>query len=53
MQLTQRAHKLAASGKKTESRLRKVEEEIDRVAAQLWGITEELVEVLKALDDLG
>ena len=37
----------------TEAELRQVEEEIDRLAAQLWGITEEeLEEIRRALTEL-
>jgi hypothetical protein len=39
--LSQRAHQLAAQGKATQAELRRVEEEIDRKAAELWGLSEE------------
>jgi len=52
--LSERAHALAAQGKDGEAELRRVEAEIDRLAAQLWGITdEELEEIRRALADLG
>ncbi|MDP2935652.1 MAG: N-6 DNA methylase, partial [Dehalococcoidia bacterium] len=52
--LSQRAHQLAALGKQGEAELRRVDEEIDRVAARLWGITEEeLEEIGRALAELG
>jgi len=51
--LSQRAHQLAVSGKEGEAELGGVEEEIDRLAAQLWGITdEELAEIRRALAEL-
>ena len=51
--LSQRAHQLAALGKEGEAELRRVEEEIDRLAARLWGITqEELEEIGRALAEL-
>ena len=51
--LSQRAHQLAASGKEGEAELGGVEEEIDRLAAQLWGITgEEMGEIRRALAEL-
>jgi len=51
--LSQRAHRLAALGKEGEVELRRVEQEIDRLAAQLWGITqEELEEIRQALAEL-
>ena len=51
--LSQRAHQLAASGKEGEAELPSVEGEIDRLAAQLWGITEdELEEIRRALAEL-
>jgi hypothetical protein len=51
--LSRRAHQLAASGKEGEAELRSVEEEIDRLAAQLWGITdEEMDEIRRALAEL-
>ncbi len=52
--VSQRAHQHAALGKVAEAALRQVEEEIDRLAAQLWGLTEEeLVEVQRSLKELG
>ncbi|MDO8612735.1 MAG: hypothetical protein Q7R32_07920 [Dehalococcoidia bacterium] len=52
--LSQRAHRAAIQRKTGEAETRRVEEEIDRVAAQLWGITdEELEEIGQALADLG
>jgi hypothetical protein len=51
--LSQRAHQLAALGKDGETELCQVEEEIDRAAARLWGITEEeLEEIVRALAEL-
>ncbi len=51
--LSQRAHQLAALGNEGEGELRRVEEEIDRLAAQLWGMTqEELGDVRQALAEL-
>jgi len=51
--LSGQAHKLAAEGKGGEAELRRVETEIDRLAAQLWGITEEeLAEIRQALANL-
>jgi hypothetical protein len=51
--LSQRAHQLAALGKEGAAELPRVEEEIDRLAARLWGITqEELVEIGRALAEL-
>lgn len=52
--LSERAHQLAAQGKDGEAELRRVEKEIDRLAAQLWGITKkELADIRQALADLG
>jgi hypothetical protein len=52
--LSDKAHKLASQGKDGEADLRRVEEEIDRLAAQLWSITqEELAAIRQALADLG
>jgi len=49
--LSQRAHELAARGEK--EKLWEVEEEIDRKAAQLWGLTgEELREIKRSLEEL-
>jgi hypothetical protein len=51
--LSQRAHELAVLGKEGEAELGRVEEEIDRLAAQLWGITdEEMDEIRRALAEL-
>jgi hypothetical protein len=51
--LSRRAHELAALGKEGEAELRSVEEDIDRLAAQLWGITgEEMEEIRRALAEL-
>ena len=52
--LSQRAHQLAARGKTAEAELRQVESEIDRLAAQLWGLTEEeLAQVQRSLQEAG
>ena len=51
--LSERAHRLAAVVKEGETELRQVEGEIDRAAAELWGITEEeLEEIRRALAEL-
>ena len=51
--LSQRAHQLAAFGESSEKELRDVEEEIDRKAAELWGLTEEeLKEVQTSLEEI-
>ncbi|MDP2855507.1 MAG: N-6 DNA methylase [bacterium] len=51
--LSQRAHQLAAQGKTAEAELRQVEEKIDGVAAQLWGLTEqEMAEIRRGLEEL-
>ena len=51
--LSQRAHQLAASGKEGEAELSSVEGEIDRLAAELWGITdEEMEEIRRALAEV-
>jgi len=51
--LSDKAHKLAAQGKGGEAALRRVEEEIDRLAARLWGITKkELADIRQALAEL-
>jgi hypothetical protein len=51
--LSQRAHQLAALGKEGEAELGRVEQEIDRLAAELWGITQvELEEIGRALAEL-
>jgi hypothetical protein len=45
-----KAHQLAAQGKSGEAELRRVETEIDRLAARLWGLTKkELAEIQRAL----
>ncbi|MBI2853775.1 MAG: hypothetical protein HYX87_02500 [Chloroflexi bacterium] len=51
--LSRRAHHLAAQGRKDAlNELRPVEEEIDRKAAELWGITpEELTEIRRSPDE--
>ena len=50
---SQRAHQLAALGKEAQAELARVEEEIDRLAAELWGITQvELEEIGRALAEL-
>jgi len=46
--LSQRSHQLAAQGKEGEEELRRVEEEIDRQAAELWGLTEEELKDIQA-----
>lgn len=52
--LSQRAHRHAGQGQAAEAELRQVEEEIDRQAARLWGLSqEELTAVQKALVELG
>jgi hypothetical protein len=52
--LSQRAHQFAARGADGVAELRLVEAEIDRLAAQLWGITaDELAEIGRALVELG
>lgn len=52
--LSQRAHRAAAKGDAGKAELHHAEEEIDRVAARLWGITgDELAEIRQALEDLG
>lgn len=51
--LSQRAHQLAAKGKDPGNELIQVEEEIDRKAAELWGITtKELAEIRRSLHEL-
>jgi hypothetical protein len=42
--LSQKAHQLAALGKDSEKELRRVEEEIDRKAAELWELSGEELE---------
>ena len=46
--LSQRAHQLGAQGKEGEEDLRRVEEEIDHKAAELWGLTDEELENVQA-----
>ncbi len=49
--LSQRAHELAAKGEK--KALKEIEEEIDRKAAELWGISKsELAEIKRSLAEL-
>ena len=55
--LSQRAHALAprayAGDEKARAELKQVEEEIDRAAARLWGLTdEELAEIKRSLEEL-
>lgn len=55
--LSRRAHELAPAAyngdKAARAELRRVEEEIDRAAAQLWGLTEEeLAEIRRSLEEL-
>ena len=51
--LSQRAHQLAAKGKDVGNELLQVEEEIDRKAAELWGLTdEELKDIQAALREI-
>ena len=51
--LSHRAHQFAAKGKDAENELLQVEEEIDRKAAELWGITtEDLAEIQRSLNEL-
>jgi len=55
--LSQRAHKLAPlafnGDKAAQNELRRVEEDIDRAAAQLWGLSEEeLAEIRRSLEEL-
>jgi hypothetical protein len=50
-ELSQRAHELAAAGDKKV--LKAVEDEVDRAAAELWGLTgEELAEIRRSLEEL-
>ena len=46
--LSQRAHQLAVFGESSEKELRDVEEEIDRKAAELWGLTDEELKDIQA-----
>ncbi len=49
--LSRRAHQLAAEGVREARRLRKIEGDIDRLAARLWGLTgPELQEIQHALE---
>ena len=51
--LSQQAHQLTALGKEGEEQLRRVEEEIDRKAAELWGLTEdELKQIQTSLKEI-
>ena len=51
--LSQRAHQLAAFGESSEKELHQVEEEIDRQAAELWGLTDkELKEIQTSLKEI-
>ena len=45
---SQRAHQLAAQGESSEKELHDVEEEIDRKAAELWGLTDEELKDIQA-----
>lgn len=47
-ELSQRAHELAAHGEEKAEELREVEEEIDQLAAELWGLTDEELKEIKA-----
>jgi hypothetical protein len=50
--LSQAAHAATAAGEA--ARVQEIEAEIDRLAAQLWGLTaEELKEIQKSLEELG
>lgn len=46
--LSQQAHRLAAFGENSEKELHQVEEEIDRKAAELWGLTDEELKDIQA-----
>jgi hypothetical protein len=49
--LSEKAHEVAREG--DEKRLREIEEEIDRVAGKIWGLSEdELEEIRKNLEEL-
>ena len=51
--LSQQAHQLAALGESSEKELHNVEQEIDRKAAELWGLTgEELKDIQAALREI-
>jgi len=45
--LSRRAHELVAQGKASQEELRRVQEEIDHKAAELWGLSEEELEEIK------
>jgi len=49
------AHKLAASGQpEDEEALVEVEDQLDRAAAEIWGLTDaELGEIRRSLEELG
>ncbi|MBU2008895.1 MAG: N-6 DNA methylase [Chloroflexi bacterium] len=50
---SQRAHQLAGQGKTAQAELRQVETEIDRLAAQLWGLSKaELTEIQRSLAEI-
>jgi len=50
--LSQQAHEATAAGDAV--RVREIEVEIDRLAAELWGLTEEeLREIQESLEELG
>ena len=46
--LSQRAHVLASRGKEVEEELRRVEDEIDQKAAEVWGLAEEEMKDIEA-----
>lgn len=49
-ELSRAAHKAAAAGSTAE--VKKIEEEVDRIAAKLWGLTDgELAEIKQALEE--
>jgi len=55
--LSRRAHELApaayAGDEAAQAELRRVEDEVDRAAAELWGLTtEELDEIRRSLEEL-
>ena len=53
VELSQRAHELAAQGEEKAEELKGVEEEIDQLAAKLWGLTaEELREIKVSIKEL-
>jgi len=50
-ELSQRAHKAAAQGNDAE--VRKIEVDVDKAAAKLWGLSEdELAEIKRSLEDM-